>query len=206
MEQHSDRCSAFRLRNNRLPPTNENDAETWYNWAKNQSCRPAEQPYPKSQEDLIRIVNEAREKGKKVRCAGTGHSWSSSSVTDGVLVMVEMMTKIYPPEKSAEGWTVQVETGVTVKKLDHFLREHEPQLAMPSNVVLESVRYGGVLSLGCHGAATQTQTLADLVCEVKIIDAHGNPNTFTQEKDAEEFSAACINLGLLGVIYSYTLR
>jgi hypothetical protein len=57
-----------------------------------------------------------------------------------------------------------------------------------------------------HGAATHTRTLPDLVCEVQIIDASGTLNSFTHEKNAEEFSAACINLGLLGVIYSYTLR
>lgn len=161
MEHHSEnseRCSAYRLSHgmSAMPPPNEDDGDagTWTNWAKTQSCRPAEEPHPNSKEALIAIVNEAREKGKKVRCAGSGHSWSSSSVTDGVLVIVDKMNKIYPPAKRTyppenESWTVEVETGVTIKQLDKFLRTHNPPLAVPSNTVLESVRYGGVLSLGC---------------------------------------------------------
>lgn len=41
--------------------------------------------------------------------------------------------------------------------------------------------------------------------EVTIIDADGNLNTFTK-RNPEEFAAATVNLGLLGVIYTYTLR
>ncbi|KAG0364501.1 hypothetical protein BC939DRAFT_459347 [Gamsiella multidivaricata] len=189
-------------------PKNTTKNATWTNWAKNQSCRPADIFYPETLEDLKKIVNMARTNGKKVRCAASGHSWSSTSVTDGYLVVVNKMENVYSPvySEKEKTWTVQLETGVLVKDLDNVLRDHNPPLTLPSNVVLDSVRYGGVLSLGCHGAATHTRTLPDLVSEVTIIDANGNLNTFSQEKDAEEFSAACVNLGLLGVIYSYTLR
>ncbi|KAF8949021.1 hypothetical protein BGZ47_000093 [Haplosporangium gracile] len=57
-----------------------------------------------------------------------------------------------------------------------------------------------------HGAAAQSRTLSDLAYEVKIVGANGTLNTFTREKDPVEFSAAVCNLGLLGVIYSYTLH
>ncbi|KAF9284601.1 hypothetical protein BGZ88_009909 [Linnemannia elongata] len=60
--------------------------------------------------------------------------------------------------------------------------------------------------MGEHGAATQSRTLSDLACEVKIVDANGTLNTFTHDKDPVEFSVAACNLGLLGVIYRYTLR
>ncbi|KAF9999460.1 hypothetical protein BGZ80_006560 [Entomortierella chlamydospora] len=117
------------------------------------------------------------------------------------------MSKIYQPVKGADGiWTVEVETGVTVKALDDFLRQYDPPLALPSNVVLTSVRYGGVLATGCHGAATHTRTLPDLVTQVKIVDSNGTLNTFTKDKDQVEFSAATVNLGLMGIIYSYTIK
>ncbi|KAG0271549.1 hypothetical protein BGZ96_005760, partial [Linnemannia gamsii] len=103
-------------------------------------------------------------------------------------------------------WTVTVESGVLVKDLDDALRQHNPPLALPSNVVLDSVRYGGILALGCHGGATHTRTLPDLVSEVTIVDADGNLNTFSESKNPEEFVAATVNLGLFGIIYTYTLR
>ena len=81
------------------------------------------------------------------------------------------------------------------------LRKHNPSLTLPSNVVLDSVRYGGILSLGCHGAATHTWTLPDLVSAIKIVDATGTLHTFTEEKDLLEFSAATVNLNLLGIMF-----
>ncbi|KAF9105943.1 hypothetical protein BGX29_010927 [Mortierella sp. GBA35] len=183
-------------------------AVKWSNWAKNQSCEPSEIFYPETLEDLTAIVLKAKASGKKVRCAGTGHSWSSTSVTDGYLVVVNKMENVSTPVYSEEqkSWTIAVETGVTVKKLDFALRHHDPPLALPSNVVLDSVRYGGILSLGCHGGATHSRTMPDLVSEVSIIDADGNLNIFAKATDPEEFVAATVNLGLFGVIYTYTLR
>ncbi|KAF9922723.1 hypothetical protein FBU30_007144 [Linnemannia zychae] len=180
----------------------------WTNWAQNQSCDPVEIFNPQTLEDLTKIVLKAKSTGKKVRCAGSGHTWSSSSVTDGYLVIVNKMQQISKPiyDETLKSWTVTVETGVLVKDLDDALREHDPPLSLPSNVVLDSVRYGGILSLGCHGAATHSRTLPDLVSQVTIIDANGTLNTFSEAINPEEFSAATINLGLLGIIYTYTLR
>ncbi|KAG0282322.1 hypothetical protein BGZ96_000594 [Linnemannia gamsii] len=169
----------------------------WTNWAKNQSCDPAEIFNPETLEDLIKIVHKAKANNKQIRCAASGHSWSSTSVTDGYLVVVNKMEKVYTPiwDDMLRSWTVKIETGVLVKDLDDVLRKNNPPLALPSNVVLDS-----------HGAATHTRTLPDLVSEVTIIDANGNLNTFSEAKNPKEFAAATVNLGLLGVIYTYTLR
>ncbi|KAF9584614.1 hypothetical protein BGW38_005844 [Lunasporangiospora selenospora] len=184
---------------------------SWTNWAKNQSCHPAEIIKPTTLQDLVNIVKRAKTEKRKIRCAGSGHTWSSSSVVDGgFLLDMTLMTKIFNPVQQTKedggGWSVEVETGVLVKLLDGALKSHNPPLSLPSNVVLDSVRYGGILSLGCHGAATHTRTLPDLVTEVKIVDSEGNLNTFSRKKDVAEFKAACINLGLFGVIYSYTMH
>ncbi|KAG0055291.1 hypothetical protein BGZ83_009049 [Gryganskiella cystojenkinii] len=178
------------------------------NWGGNQSFKPTEILNPKTLDDLVDIIHKAQKTGKNIRAVGSGHSWSSTSVTDGYLVQMNKMQKNFDPVYNTQlgCWTVELETGVLVKDLDDALRLHNPPLALPSNVVLDSVRYGGILSLGCHGAGTHTRTLSDLVSEVKIVDATGSMNTFSVERNPEEFSAACVNLGLLGLIYTYTMR
>ncbi|KAG0381216.1 hypothetical protein BGX24_004355 [Mortierella sp. AD032] len=163
----------------------------WTNWAKNQTCHPFEIMQPRTLQDIFKLVKDAKANRKKVRCVAGGYTWSSSSVIqeDGVLVSVDKMTKIFSPTHvEDQGWTVELETGVTVKALDNFLRKHDPPLAMPTNIVLDSVR-SNVQPWG-----------------VKIVDANGTLNTFTREKNPIEFSAAACNLGLLGIIYTYTLR
>ncbi|KAF9124613.1 hypothetical protein BGW39_008071 [Mortierella sp. 14UC] len=64
---------------------------------KNQSCDPAEIFNPQMLEDLTEIVLKAKTTGKKIRCAASGHLWSSTSVTDGYLVIVNKMEKVYTP-------------------------------------------------------------------------------------------------------------
>ncbi|GJJ77859.1 hypothetical protein EMPS_10218 [Entomortierella parvispora] len=181
----------------------------WRNWAGNQHANPARIFHPRSIKDLYSIVQKAKKDNKQIRCGGAGHSWSSTSVVNenGFLVDISDMGKIYKPVHVEDNnWTVEIETGVLILDLDNYLMDHDPPLTLPSNVVLDSIRYGGVISLGCHGAATHTRTISDLVTEVKIIDANGVLHSFSKDKDPIEFSAATVNLGLLGPIYSYTIR
>ncbi|KAF9333208.1 hypothetical protein BGZ91_011345 [Linnemannia elongata] len=168
-------------------------------------------PYPSSRNHprCYRRGQVRQVKNKKIRCVASGYTWSSSSVVqeDGMLVFVDKMTKIFPQVfVEGQSWNVEMETGVKVKALDEYLRRNDPPRTMTSNIVMGEVCFGGVLALGSHGAATQSRTLSDLACEVKIVDATGTLNTFTRDKDPVEFSVAACNLGLLGVIYSYTLR
>ncbi|KAF9573525.1 hypothetical protein EC968_008394 [Mortierella alpina] len=179
------------------------------NWAGNQQANPAQIFHPKTLNDLTEIVHKAKAENMKIRCAATGHTWSSSSVIneDGFLVVVKDMDRISAPVNvGGDVWHVEIETGVTVKNLDDYLRKHDPPLAMACNVGVECIRYGGILSMGSHGAATHTRSLTDLVEAVKIIDASGTMNIFSREVDPVEFSAAALNLGLFGIIYTYTLR
>ncbi|KAF9206078.1 hypothetical protein BGZ49_003047 [Haplosporangium sp. Z 27] len=185
------------------------DSHAWSNWAGTQFADPAQIFTPKTVEDLIAIVVQAKAANKKVRAAGTGHSWSSTSVVnqEGYMVNINNMNKIYQPVKGADGnWTVEFETGVTLAQLDELLRNNDPPLAVSSNIVIDTVRYGGVVSMGCHGAGTNSRTMPDLITQVKIVDSNGTLNTFTKAKDPVEFSAATANLGLLGMIYSYTMQ
>lgn len=50
------------------------------------------------------------------------------------------MNKIFTPQHvEGDVWKIEIEMGVLVKELDDMLRAHDPPLALPSNVVLDSV-------------------------------------------------------------------
>ncbi|KAF8984944.1 hypothetical protein BGZ46_006431 [Entomortierella lignicola] len=180
--------------------------DPWSNWGKNLSSQPEATFYPNKLDDLKVIVRQAKANKKKIRCAGTGHSWSGTAVTDGYLVSVNNMNKIHAPKETSHGWAVKIETGVTVEELDLSLRSHNPPLALPSNVLPTSVRYGGVLTMGCHGPSTRSRTMSDMIIELVILNAEGELVTYSEDRDPEAFNVACLNLGLLGIIYTVTLR
>ncbi|KAF9152155.1 hypothetical protein BG015_005708 [Linnemannia schmuckeri] len=64
-----------------------------------------------------------------------------------------------------------------------------------------SIRYGGVFSMGCLGAALHT-TMSDELTEITIVNAYGELHIYSEADDAEAFNVACVNLTLLGIIYS----
>lgn len=121
--------------------------QKWINWAGNQTCHPSRILRPTTVQDIVDIVKVAKEEQKTIRCVAGAHTWSSSSVVEGgLLVFVNRMIKIFPPiYVEGKGWTVELETGVTVRALDDYLRKHDPPLAMPASTVMETVRKKGTL-------------------------------------------------------------
>jgi FAD/FMN-containing dehydrogenase len=85
------------------------------------------------------------------------------------------------------------------------LRRHG--LAVPTNVVLTCVQYGGVVATGCHGAGWEQKTISDLVEAMTIVTSSGEVITFSEETHGTEtMNAVHCNLGSFGLIYSMTLR
>ena len=56
----------------------------WTNWAGNQTARPASIENPATEADVVRIVERAAERGTRVKAVGTGHSFTSTALTDEI--------------------------------------------------------------------------------------------------------------------------
>ncbi|KAF9541209.1 hypothetical protein EC957_003342 [Mortierella hygrophila] len=104
------------------------------------------------------------------------------------------MNRIEKPVKGEDRtWTVTIEMGVQVSALDQYLRKYDPPLALSSNVMPADIRYGGIISMGC-------------LTEITIVNANGELHIYSEADDAEAFNVACVNLGLLGIIYTATIK
>ena len=57
----------------------------WRNWSREQVCHPEEIVTPRTREGLVRAVIEAHEAGRRVKVAGSGHSFTDTALTDGTL-------------------------------------------------------------------------------------------------------------------------
>ncbi|CAJ0631594.1 6953_t:CDS:2 [Entrophospora sp. SA101] len=92
--------------------------------------------------------------------------------------------------------------GATIAKVDEYLRKHEPPLAIESMTVLDTIRFGGTIATGCHGAITDSRTLAEQVVGLEIVTSSGEVQKFEYDpNNPDEMEAARVNLGLFGVIY-----
>lgn len=177
----------------------------WSNWAETVSCRPERIFYPRTREDLVAAVRVAHQNGKRVRAVGAGHSWSALAATDEYLICVSGLRHVTVDPTNPCGPRVTVESGATVADVNRALAEHG--LALPSNVVLESVEYGGLIATGCHGSGWDMPTLSDFVHSMEVVTATGDLRTFCAETDeGTVMNAARLHLGLFGIIYQVTLN
>lgn len=177
----------------------------WKNWAGNVRCRPEYTFFARSVEDLSTIVRFAREHGRRVRAVATGHSWTPLVPTDDVLVDITGVNRVTLDLSDAAAPRVTMECGATVEAVNHVLEA--AGYALPSNVVLESVRFGGLIATGSHGSGWSNHTLSDLVHAIEIVDAAGELRRFEAGVDSEEImNAARLQLGMFGLIYRMTLN
>ena len=185
---------------------------TWTNWGETQVITPAEIFHPGSVEDLQRIVERARNEGKKVRVCGDGHSWSSLVPTRDFMVFVSKLDEVVIDKSDPARPLVTVETGATVRKVLTAMRQ--AHVALPSNVVLGSVQYGGIIATGCHGTGRDVQTLSDLVVSMDVVtgklDAAGKAEirrfSVRDGTPQDVMSAVRLNLGMFGIIHRMTLQ
>src|SRR5262249_61196526 len=106
--------------------------------------------------------------------------------TDDVLVFCERLNRIEIDPSNPERPTVWVEPGVTNRELNAALARHD--LTLPYNVVLETVRVGGIVSLGTHGSGQHTATLGDLIEAVEVITATGERRLLSKSTVGAETS------------------
>ncbi|RUS27062.1 hypothetical protein BC938DRAFT_483761, partial [Jimgerdemannia flammicorona] len=166
----------------------------WHNWAGNQTCTPAKTFYPRSVDELKKIVKQAADEGRGIRCVSEGHSWSSITNTNGYLVNVTQLNKVVVKSDKL-GWLVTAGSGATFSQVDETLKTHNPPLTLVSATVLDNVRVGGVVATGSHGAMTKSGTIPEQVVSMTIVAADGQEHEFSDELNPVEMSAARVNLG-----------
>ncbi len=177
----------------------------WINWAKLVSCRARFVSAPSNAQELAEAVRDALALGLRVRVVASGFSWSSLSKSEDALIFCERLDQLEVDVSDPAHPTVWAGAGVTNRQLNRELARHG--LCMPWNVVLETVRVGGIASTGTHGTGKATATVGDLVEALEVVDTQGQLRTLSEQTvGAEVMNAARVGLGLFGVIARVKLR
>ena len=167
--------------------------ERWSNWAREQRCAPERIERPRSEEELARAVPRAR----RVKVAGSGHSFTDIACTDGVMVDMSRMRRIL----HVDGADVTVEAGITLRELGEQLRLRG--LAMENQGDVDPQTLAGALSTATHGTGGRFGNLSSRVVGVRLVDGGGE---LRELSDGDELRAARVSLGALGAISAVTLR
>lgn len=171
----------------------------WQSWGETASAEPAVVCVPQSAADVQVAVKEAHGARRKVRVVGSGFTWPGFSATSDYLLFVERLDSVDVDLSDPTQPAAWVGAGATNRQINAVLARH--QLTVPYNVVLETVRMAGVVSVGTHGSGRATATMSDLVLALEVVDSAGNLQILSQETVGEEgMRAARMGFGLFGVI------
>jgi L-gulono-1,4-lactone dehydrogenase len=165
----------------------------WRNWAGSARCEPAVLARPRATHEVQAVVRAAREAGRTVRVAGSGHAFGDGVLTDGTLVHLGAMDRLLRVDR--ERGSVRVEAGMTINALNGHLSEHGLALANLGDIDVQAV--GGAIATGTHGTGARLPSLSAQVTAVQVVDGLGD----VRELDAgDDLAAAQVSLGALGVL------
>src|SRR3954469_11888006 len=167
----------------------------WSNWSRGQSCAPAEQLRPGTSTEVAQAVA----RGRAVRVAGAGHSFSGGVPTDGTLLSLERMDRVLDIDRASG--LVRAQAGIGLRRLVRELHRHG--LALPNLGDVDAQSLGGALATGTHGTGVRLGNLSSAVTAVELVLADGSERVVDA---GDELAAARVGLGALGVVVAVTLR
>lgn len=173
-------------------------ATRWHNWAGNVTDA-ASFSAPTSVNELADTVRRAAAKGRRVRPAGSGHSFSPVAMTDGIRISLTSL----PDVITVDGTSATVPGGITLRALNRALAAHG--LALPNLGDIDAQTIAGALQTGTHGTGSGYGCLPSFLSAMTLVTADGRVRTCSRTDSPEIFFAAAVGLGALGVLTSVTL-
>jgi L-gulono-1,4-lactone dehydrogenase len=185
----------------------------WRNWAGNVSASPRRQAFPASAAEVAAEVKRAAADGLTVRMTGSGHSFTPTAVSDGVLLRSDKFTAIRSIDHAAG--TVTAEAGCPLHLLNAALLARGLSLANMGDIQVQTV--AGATQTGTHGTGRDVGGMAAQIAGLELVLADGrivncsaeSPGGGITGSDGAEinlFDAARVGLGALGVVSAVTFK
>jgi FAD-linked oxidoreductase len=194
------------MRSHRVQP---GGSAGWHNWAGNVTVSPRRAASPASADEVAAEVRRAADDGLTVRMTGSGHSFTPTAVSDGVLLRPGAMTAIRSVDPAAG--TVTVEAGCPLHVLNAELLARGLSLANMGDIQVQTV--AGATQTGTHGTGRDIGGMAAQIAGLELVLADGTivacsagspSGGLTVPGAAGLFDAARVGLGALGIVTAVT--
>ncbi|MFT2018592.1 D-arabinono-1,4-lactone oxidase [Streptomyces sp. 796.1] len=172
----------------------------WRNWAGNVTATPDRVCAPASTVEVVEAVRAAVDAGLTVKAVGTGHSFTPTAATDGLLVRPERLAGVHALDPVAR--TVTVGAGTSLRQLNATLAAHGMSLSNMGDIMEQTA--AGAISTGTHGTGRSCASLSAQLTAVELVTADGSVLRCSATEHPEVFAAARVGLGALGVVTALT--
>ena len=166
------------------------------NWAGNITYSTDHVHSPASVEEVCAVVRSCA----KLRALGTRHSFNTIADSKQNQISLKRLDEITIDDKAH---TVTVGAGVAYGQLAPAIEARG--FALHNLASLPHISVAGAIATATHGSGIHNGNLATAVAGLEIITADGQVIHVSREKNSEQFSAAVVGLGALGVVTRVSL-
>eukprot|EP01084_Bolivina_argentea_P196890 337500_1 len=184
-----------------------------YSSGKRYSTNVTECMYPSNEEEIIELINMARETRSSLRATGKSHSKSGVNMMEPKngknVFMINMsvnMNNIIELNKNENKMTF--EAGLSLYEVLTYLETHNLTLKYFGRSPLET-NFVGCMITGTHGMGSKKNpvpTIASNVINLRMITSNGTIIEANNSLNKDIFDAARISFGALGIITQITVQ
>ncbi len=170
----------------------------WRNWSGSVVASPEKVVRPRTEEELCALVADAR----RMRVAGTGHSFMPLVETDGVIISLAAMEGGL--EIAADRQSVWAPVGWSIGRLGAELWREGLSLANQGDIDKQAI--GGALATATHGTGRTLGSLSTFARAYRLVLADGSIVECDDGRELDLFRAQRVSLGMLGVMSRVRLQ
>jgi FAD/FMN-containing dehydrogenase len=152
-----------------MQAADEESQPLWRNWSREQVCRPQAIVRPRTREGLVMAILEAAEAGRRIRVAGSGHSFTGAALSDGTLLRIEALDRLLDFDPASG--LIRVEAGAVLGELNRRLDGLGRAFENLGDIDKQTL--AGSISTGTHGTGIRFQNLSAQVEAIELIGADG---------------------------------
>src|SRR5262245_61913911 len=175
-------------------------AGRFVNWARTATSSPVKWHMPTHEADLRRVVEDAANRGRRLRIVGAGHSFSRIAVPDDAAVSLDAWAGAAVIDR-ARG-VVTAPAGLRLRELTAVLLREGLSLPIVGSIQAQTI--AGAIATGTHGSSLQHGNIAGLVTGLRMVTGTGDVLVISEEDD--RLDGARVHLGALGAVTEVTLR
>ncbi len=174
----------------------------WRNWGRVETAEPVYVARPTSVDEVVAVVQRARELGLPVKAIGAGHSFTAIAAAPGVQLDPAGLDSLL--EVDAARQRVTIGAGTNLYQLPALLGPHG--LAMENLGDIDRQTIAGATSTGTHGTGGAFRGLAAQLVAVTLVTAEGGILRVSGTENAELLPAVRLGLGALGILVDVTVQ
>ena len=155
--------------------------------------------YQPANVDQVRALVKAH---PKLRALGSRHCFNRIADSRDGLLSTKSMEETISIDAAAR--MVSISAGITYGRLAPQL--NEKGFALHNLASLPHISVAGACSTATHGSGEKNGNLATAVSALEMVTATGDVVRLSRDKEPEDFRAAVVGLGALGIITQMTLK